>query len=142
MCVPPLYEIAEADYPDANRLAYSMWCSEAEERAKREAEEQAQQEEAMEPQEVQTEAEQSKPKGDTLAGGEGSESAEGGRAPDGTAGETTQGSQDGSDESPPLQNGTSPQVSDLKARHTRDLHACGPRHEDRRKWHRLILPDD
>ncbi|XP_075877832.1 dual specificity calcium/calmodulin-dependent 3',5'-cyclic nucleotide phosphodiesterase 1A isoform X2 [Nelusetta ayraudi] len=77
---------------------------EAEERAKKEAEEQAQQEEAMEPQEVQTEAEQSKPKGDTLAG-EGSESAEGGRPPEGTAGETKQESEDGSDESPPMQNG-------------------------------------
>lgn len=123
MCVPSWYEITETDYPDANLLACSMWCSEAEERAKREAEEQAQQEEAMEPQEVQTEAELSKPKGDTLAG-EGSESAEGGRAPDGTAGETKQESQDGSDESPPLQNGTSPQpqVSDPKARHTCDLH--------------------
>lgn len=62
----------------------------------------------MEPQEVQTEAELSKPKGDTLAGGEGSESAEGGRAPDGRAGETKQGPQDGSDESPLLQNGMFP----------------------------------
>lgn len=65
----------------------------------------------MEPQEVQTEAEQSKPKGDTLAG-EGSESAEGGRASDGTAGETKQESL--GNESPPLQNGTSSRVSNLK----------------------------
>lgn len=97
----------ETDYPDANLLARSIWRSEAEERAKKEAEEQAQQEVAMEPQEVQTEAEQSKPKGDTLAG-DGSESAEGGRARDGTAGDTKQESQDGRDEKPPLQNGTTP----------------------------------
>lgn len=71
----------------------------------------------MEPQEVQTEAELSAPKGDMLAGGEASESAEGGRAPDGTAGEMKQESQDGSDESPPLQNGRSHQESDHKARH-------------------------
>lgn len=107
MCAPLLYAFEETGYPDANLLACSLWCSEAEERAKREAEEQAQQEEAMEPQEVQTEAEQSKPKGDTLAG-DGPESAEGGRAPDGMAGETKQESQDGSDESPPLQNGKCP----------------------------------
>lgn len=74
----------------------------------------------MEPQEVQTEAEQSKPKGDPLAG-EGSESEEGGRPPDGTAGETKQESQDGSDEGPPLQNGTSPPVSGPKARRPCDL---------------------
>lgn len=77
----------------------------------------------MEPQEVQTEAEQSKPKGDTLAG-EGAESAEGGRPPDGTAGETKQESLDGSDESPPMQNGMSPQVSDPNARQPCDLRAC------------------
>lgn len=105
-----------------------MWCSEAEERAKKEAEEQAQQEEAMEPQEVQTEAEQSKPKGDTLAG-EGSESAEGGRPPEGAAGETKQESEDGSDESPPMQNGTSPRVSDPKARQPCDLRACAQKNK-------------
>lgn len=64
----------------------------------------------MEPQEVQTDAEPSKAKGDSLAG-EGPESAEGGRPPDGTAGETKQESQDGSDQSPPLQNGAFPQCA-------------------------------
>lgn len=122
MCTPSLNEFAETDYPDANLLACSMWCSEAEERAKREAEEQAQQDEAMEPQEVQTEAEQSKPKGDMLAG-EGSESAEGGRASDGAAGETKQESLE--NESPPLQNGTSSRVSDLKVQ-VWPARACGP----------------
>lgn len=90
----------------ANLFACSVWCSEAEERAKKEAEEQAQQEEAMEPQEVQTEVEQFEAKEDTLEGEE-SESAEGGRPPDGTTGETEQETQEGSDKSPPLQNGTS-----------------------------------
>lgn len=113
MFIPSLESFGKTDDPTANLLACSMWCSEAEERAKKEAEEQAQQEEAMEPQEVQTEAEQSKPKGDTLEG-DGSESAEGGRTPDGTAGDTKQESHDGSDESPTLQNGTSPQMSDLR----------------------------
>lgn len=60
----------------------------------------------MEPQEAQTEVEQSEPKEDTLEVEE-SESAEGGRPPDGTAGETEQETQEGSDKSPPLQNGTS-----------------------------------
>lgn len=77
--------------------------SEAEERAKREAEEQAQQEEAMEPQEVHTESEQPEPDEDKLEGEE-PESAEVSRPPDGNTGETEQGVQ----KNPPLQNGTSP----------------------------------
>lgn len=138
MCVPSLYEFAETDHPDANLLACAMWCSEAEERAKREAEEQAQQEEAMEPQEVQTEAEQSKPKGDTLAG-EGCESAEGDRAPDGTAGEKKQESF--GNESPPLQNGTSAPVWSQGKTHLWPA-SMWSKHKDWRKWYGLILVDE
>lgn len=77
--------------------------SEAEERAKREAEEQAQQEEAMEPQEVHSESEQPEPNEDKLQGEE-AESVEVSRPPDGNTGATEQGAQ----KNPPLQNGTSP----------------------------------
>lgn len=82
--------------------------SEAEERAKKEAEERAQQEDVMDPQEVQTELEQPEPKEDTLEG-EAPESAEASRPPDGNTGETKQGTQTGSasHKTPPLQNGTS-----------------------------------
>lgn len=81
--------------------------SEAEERAKKEAEEQAQQQEEMEPQEVQTQSEQPEPKDDKLEG-ETPESAEVSRPPDGNRGETEQGAQPGSTthKNPPLQNGT------------------------------------
>lgn len=90
--------------------------SEAEERAKREAEEQAQQEESMEPQEVQTETEQPEPNEDKLEG-EASESAEVSRPPDGNTGDTEQGAQPGSatHKSPPLQNGTCLQLCDPTA---------------------------
>ncbi len=82
--------------------------SEAEERAKKEAEEQAQQEEAMEPQEVDTDSEQPEPEEDKLEG-EAPESVEASRPPDGNTGETEQGAQPGSAtlKNPPLQNGTS-----------------------------------
>lgn len=81
--------------------------SEAEERAKREAEEKAQQEEAMEPQEVHTESEQPEPKEDKLEG-EAPESAETSRPPDGDTGETEEGAQLGcsTHKNPLLQNGT------------------------------------
>ncbi len=81
--------------------------SEAEERAKKEAEEQAQQEEAMEPPEVLTDSEQPEPKEDKLEG-EVPEPAEASRPPDGNTGETDQGAEPGSStcKSPPLQNGT------------------------------------
>lgn len=84
-----------------------MVTTEAEERAKKEAEEKAQQEEAMEPQDALTESEQPEPK-EEKAEGEAAESAEVSRPPDGNAGEMEQGTQPGSAAhatNPQLQNG-------------------------------------
>lgn len=82
--------------------------SEAEERAKKEAEEQAQQEEAMEPQEVQTESENPEQEENKLDR-ELPKSAEVSRPPDGNAGEPEQTvSPVGMmQHNPQLQNGTS-----------------------------------
>lgn len=80
--------------------------SEAEERAKREAEEQTQQDEAMDPQEAPGKLEQSDPKQDK-AGEEEPESDASGSPPDANTGEMEQGEQpaETSHKSPPLQNG-------------------------------------
>ena len=81
--------------------------SEAEERAKKEAEEQAQQEEAMEPQEVHTESEHPEPKEDQLER-ETPKSAEVSRLLDSNSGEPEHGALPGSTthQNSLLQNGT------------------------------------
>lgn len=93
--------------PESNTCSTLHVTSEAEERAKKEAEEQAQQQEEMEPQEVQTQSEQPEPEDDKLEG-ETPESAEVSRPPDGNRGETEHEAQPGSPthKIPPLQNGT------------------------------------
>ncbi|XP_030607072.1 calcium/calmodulin-dependent 3',5'-cyclic nucleotide phosphodiesterase 1C [Archocentrus centrarchus] len=101
-----VYQNRERWKSQAAKEAEERAKKEAEERAKKEAEERAQEEEAMEPQEVQTESEQPKPKEDKLEEGP-PESAEVIRPPDGNTGKTEQGPQPGSvtHQSPPLQNG-------------------------------------
>lgn len=85
--------------------------SEAEERAKREAEEQTQQEEAMDPQEAPSELEQSEPK-QAKVEEEAPESDAKISPPDANMGEMEQGVQpaETSHKNPPLQNGTSESV--------------------------------
>lgn len=80
--------------------------SEAEERAKREAEEETQQDEAMDPQEAPGKLEQSDPNQDKV-GEEEPESDTSGSPPDANTGEMEQGEQpaETSHKNPPLQNG-------------------------------------
>lgn len=82
--------------------------TEAEERAKREAEEQTQQEEAMDPHEAPSELETSEPKQDRVV--EEEPEPEGSSSPpDANAGEMEQGAEpaESSHKNPPLQNGMS-----------------------------------
>lgn len=85
--------------------------TEAEERAKKEAEERAQQEATMEPQEAQSQTSQPEPKENKMEQESPSESSQVSRQTDGNKVETDEGERSGSTaqkDLPPLHNGLSP----------------------------------